>query len=556
MNVDSCTLAGDKGTGEPSGSSSGITGLLARIPTPARAASTAMASVVVSDVSYSKSVLAQQTRRCVYAAVAGCLATAEEEALAGAIRYASDASAAAAEVKAVEVHKQASLLDCESTSWKVVNRPICNVRAAPDRKARIVIQKKYGATVWGFEVNGWVQLDGYGEEGFMMISNAEQGTLLRRTDEVRCVQPIEDSGPCLPLLECPWAEHLAQFVSTRELAMVAGSARAARERLTVELSESDDGSRRLLLAPLVELKVETAEEELARVSLAHARVLRIWSRLSFEAASAAVVRGGPVSIRCLEKLFLKGCKLYPPDVQTLFAPIMSSASRLTTLNLEKNQLQDAAIEAIATSGLLEAAPCLESLNVRFNRIGDDGAIALAESPGVAKLKWMNLKMNSITDKGAMALAKMLNDNRSMTLINLRKQFPGLTDKSAFAFADTLRSNSVIEQVRLRRNKISDVGAAALAGAVAARFGDCLVPPAERLELDLEDNRIKAAGALALLRAVAVVPRPLRLELLLCGNDVSRGSLTTAALEAPSKEDNQLNPFDDRLKFESKGEGEL
>jgi len=519
---------------------------MAHMPTPARAAARAAAAATAAEATaaalYSQRVLAQQTCRFLYAGAAGSAAPAESEALAGAIRYAAAASADVAEALA-------SPLDWVSQSWRVVHRPSVNVRAQPDRKSRVVQQKKFSTIVWGAENEGWIQLEG--EPGFMMIANQAQ-CLLKRTDESPDIQPIKDDGPCLPLLECPWREHLAQFVSTRDLSIVAGASSVARKELTVEPEDEwDDGRRRRLLVPLVELKLETAEEELQRVSLPHARSLRIWSRLSFDAASAEVRRGGAGCLRSLEKLMVKGCPLFPLDVKNLLGPVITTAARLTTLNLEKNQLLDATIQALVASGALEAAPNLESVNIRFNRVGDAAAIALAESPAVARLKWINLKMNCITDKGALALAGMLKNNISMTLINLRKQCPGLTDKTAYGFAETLRSTCVLEQVRLRRNKISDTGAAALAGAMASRFMDTLVPPAQRLELDLEENRIKDAGALALLKAASVVPKHVRLEVLLSGNGVSRASLGSAVLEVDESQLDALNP---RLIFDSKPDG--
>merc|ERR1712151_1209834 len=142
----------------------------------------------------------------------------------------------------------------------------------------------------------------------MMIANADQGTLLKSTEKVNTFEPIKDDGPRLPLLECPWRENLAQFVSTRDLTIVAGTSVAARNHLTTESEYDDDcDSCRRLLAPLVELKLETAEAELERVSLPHTRTLRIWSRLAVDAASEEVSRGGVDSVRSLEKLVIRGC---------------------------------------------------------------------------------------------------------------------------------------------------------------------------------------------------------------------------------------------------------
>lgn len=352
----------------------------------------------------------------------------------------------------------------------------------------------------------------------------------------------------LRLEDCPF-RHLAEFLTTADISLLGGSCAVLRGEVTAE----DDAGNLRLLTPIVELRLETAEAELDRISLPHARVLRIWSRLSFDASVRAVAVHGARALRSLEKIAIKGCPLHPLDMQSLLTPVLSAAQGLKMLNLEKNQLGDATVSELVTSGALEAAPALETLNIRFNRIGDDGAIAIARSPGAAKLRWINLKMNCIGDAGAVALAGMLKDNRSMIMLNLRRQYPGLTDRSAVAFADVLRSSSAVEQLRLRRNRITDAGATALARAVTDRFGGSRSFPAPRLELDLEENRVGEAGGLALLRSLAPVPfeHP-RIEILLHRNPTTFETLSLAATAAGEAR----LAADPRLIFETKPESAL
>merc|ERR1711967_64460 len=106
--------------------------------------------------------------------------------------------------------------------------------------------------------------------------------------------------------------------------------------------------------------------------------------------------------------------------------------RLQLLNMEKNTLVDAPIQALCASGMLDR---VETLNLRFNRIGDKGAAAIAKCKAFSTMKWVNLKCNNVSDVGALALASALRHNRSMTLLNLRKQYPALTDKAAEGFAE-------------------------------------------------------------------------------------------------------------------------
>merc|ERR1712185_600208 len=100
---------------------------------------------------------------------------------------------------------------------------------------------------------------------------------------------------------------------------------------------------------------------------------------------------------------------------------------------------------LVESGALDAAP-LESLNLRFNKIGSRGVKAIASSGFFSNLNWINFKMNQIGDEGAAALAERLEGNSSMRLLNIRRQMPPLTDSTAAAFAVTLRYNSTLEQL--------------------------------------------------------------------------------------------------------------
>jgi Ran GTPase-activating protein (RanGAP) involved in mRNA processing and transport len=252
-------------------------------------------------------------------------------------------------------------------------------------------------------------------------------------------------------------------------------------------------------------------------------------------------------MRSLERIALKGCPLVPQLITSFLSPLFAH-SQLKHLNMERNQVTDDMICNLVESGALDM-PSLESLNLRFNKIGSRGAAALASSSSFSNLKWINLKMNQIGDDGAVALAERLEGNCAMRLLNLRRQMPPLTDSAAVAFARVLRKNSTLEQLRLRQNRIGDAGAAALAKEVAGHV-DMLQRfhgYGARLELDLEQNRIKESGAEALLQSLDGISRAVRVELLLHGNPVNKSSLAKAGTQSCE---------DPRLLFTSKAEGLL
>lgn len=369
------------------------------------------------------------------------------------------------------------------------------------------------------------------------------------------------AGAVCVLDVCPW-DSLAQCLTLPELERLCCASASHYSQLTIE-EESEvasvaegkedsasphEVSNRKLLAPLMILKIETAEMELERVSIPNIRALRIWNYRSLDAlASAVAASGGPRALRSLERLALKGSPLAPELITSFIAPVFTQ-SRLKHLNMERNQVTDDMICNLVESGALDVAS-LESLNLRFNKIGSRGAKAIASSACFPNLNWINFKMNQIGDEGAAALAERLHGNSSMRLLNIRRQMPPLTDSTAAAFAVVLRKNNTLEQLRLRQNRIGDVGAAALAKEVSGHVGRLqrTLGFGARFELDLEQNRIKESGAESLLQSLKDIGGSVRVELLLHGNPVSKASLEKAG--APPCED-------PRLHFASKAEGLL
>lgn len=369
-------------------------------------------------------------------------------------------------------------------------------------------------------------------------------------------QPRVDVNITVPLLEvCPW-DSLAQFLTLPELERFCCTSGSHFTEFTIDedTTQKEESalarvSGRKLLAPLLVLQVDTAEAVLERVSLANVRAVRVWNHRCLDMFSEAVSdAGGHHILKFLEKVALKGCPLYPEVISSFVLPVFSHSPLLKHLNLEKNQVTDDILCNLVSSGALDSGS-LESMNLRFNRIGSRGVQALASSKCCASLKWVNLKMNQVGDEGAIALAEMLHGNTSMSLLNLRRQTPPLTDSTAFAFASALKNNSALEQLRLRQNRICDGGAAALAAEVAGHVQrlQSFRGVGAKFELDLEQNRIKESGALALLESLTGVSKSVRVELLIHGNWVKRADLQKVDADVA---------VDTRLAFDSKSEGLL
>jgi internalin A len=151
------------------------------------------------------------------------------------------------------------------------------------------------------------------------------------------------------------------------------------------------------------------------------------------------------------------------------ARALAALTSLTSLTLHNTRIGDDGARALA------ALTNLASLNLSYNRIGEEGARALA---ALTNLTTLNLQQNQIGDEGARALAALTN----LTTLNLRDNQIGGEGARALAALTKLTS------LDLLYNQIGGEGTRALAALTNLTF------------LDLSFNQIGAeeAGALAAL----------------------------------------------------------
>ena len=130
--------------------------------------------------------------------------------------------------------------------------------------------------------------------------------------------------------------------------------------------------------------------------------------------------------------------------------------RLTSLNLSKNRIGAEGAKALAASEHLRN---LTSLNLSNNRIGAEGATALAESEHLRNLTSLALGYNFIEDAGATALAGA-EHLRNLTSLNLSGNSIGDEGVRALAASEHLRN---LTSLNLMINlPIGDEGVTALA----------------------------------------------------------------------------------------------
>merc|ERR1719171_1204615 len=246
---------------------------------------------------------------------------------------------------------------------------------------------------------------------------------------------------------------------------------------------------RLLCPWLVYTKETKAdpEELVKRVSLANVLAVRfIGTRLGVDTLKQNLQKGSRLTQ--VERFSAKGCAIHAYDMKMMEQVFQSGTMRL--LNLEKNLIGNDVVEKLVNTVLIKNES-LDTLNIRFNKVGDDGCHALAALAHHPTLTIMNLKINCVGLEGATVLAKSLERNRVLKVLNLRSQCPRLPAAAAFPFADALKVNTTLTRLKLRRNRIDCAGAKALAEALSNNANSAL------LELDVQQCSVKAEGAAAL-----------------------------------------------------------
>jgi hypothetical protein len=284
---------------------------------------------------------------------------------------------------------------------------------------------------------------------------------------------------CIRFFDAP-ASSVAANLWHGEIVKLLYTCKAAKDAYTCEGK---------LLCPWLVYTKETdadAESLVERVSLPNVIAARfIGTRLGLDTLKLHLKKEKLVQI---ERFSAKGCSVHAYDVP-MFQEVFKTGS-VRLLNLEKNMLGDDVVEKLVNDVLIKDDG-LDTLNIRFNKVMDKGAAALAGLANHPTLTILNLKINAVGLDGATALARTLERNKVLKVLNLRNQVPRLPNAVAQPFADALRVNTTLTRLKLRRNRIASDGAMLLADALTANKRSGLI------ELDLQQNYVKADGLAAL-----------------------------------------------------------
>ncbi|KAK7200615.1 leucine-rich repeat protein [Novymonas esmeraldas] len=223
----------------------------------------------------------------------------------------------------------------------------------------------------------------------------------------------------------------------------------------------------------------------------------------------------------LESLDLKDNKIGPHGAMQLFDALREHCPLLAYLDVNENAIQDEALYPLAL--LLQSAK-LRTLNVVTNHITPRGLPTLCDGVVACRtLQELSLAFNLLGDEGGSVVAEMLRDHPSLTTLDLSDNRIGDVGAVAMAEAFILSSSSRVQSLNLAVNHIGDVGIAAIAEALTKTNNRRFT------WLDLACNdAVTDAGREALVRAVPHMRHVYSLDLTSCDlSDENAKAITEA-----------------------------
>ena len=206
-------------------------------------------------------------------------------------------------------------------------------------------------------------------------------------------------------------------------------------------------------------------------------------------------------LRCVRVVNLGHCHLSNDDGLALASQLTKELRQLKELHLYGNRFNDGAMQAFAAKWASGATPFLTRLHLGHNAIGDAGLLALtsaiADHKALARLEHLTLEHNRIGADGASALAQIAADGALQLLTCLGLSGNPIGDAGVTALATACADEEVLpklEQLHLRATQVSaDGGLNALGDILLPRTGG--MPSLRTLVVDvehLEHIRLKEA----------------------------------------------------------------
>jgi len=134
----------------------------------------------------------------------------------------------------------------------------------------------------------------------------------------------------------------------------------------------------------------------------------------------------------------------------LLAHCIEENTSVKQIDLSSNYVTDLGVKPLAKALV---STSVTSINLSKNRVGDDGAVALAEAIQHGALSYVDLSSyNFVTDQGARALAQAISAKARGT-VTLRLASNQIGDEGALALAESAKDDKA--QINLAYNDVSD-----------------------------------------------------------------------------------------------------
>ncbi|XP_028253386.1 dynein regulatory complex subunit 5 [Parambassis ranga] len=169
------------------------------------------------------------------------------------------------------------------------------------------------------------------------------------------------------------------------------------------------------------------------------------------------------SCKTLKILSIKSSYIDDKKCRLLMKYLLDHPS-LKELDLSYNEIGDSGARGICN---LLTRSKLEILNMCDNRISCSGAKAIAHmlSKEDSTLLSLNLRLNRVRDEGGQAIGEALLNNR--TLLDLHLGANVMTEHTAFTLSKVLLHNKTLKTINLSCNKLGELGVQALKEAMSA-----------------------------------------------------------------------------------------
>ncbi|CAF1393071.1 unnamed protein product [Adineta steineri] len=139
-----------------------------------------------------------------------------------------------------------------------------------------------------------------------------------------------------------------------------------------------------------------------------------------------------------------GEKLIDSDIELIANELIQGYTNCQTLDLFKNKITSKG--ALYLSEMLKVNGTIRILNLRWNQIDDDGAKSLFNvlKDENRTLERLHLDLNQITDKSVESIMKMINENRTLTLVILTDNQISEDNQRQLEKAGQLREPSALD----------------------------------------------------------------------------------------------------------------